>query len=279
MNQEHYPVYLKFTFILDSKNQDFLIAKLVSLGFESFEEHEHELDGYIREAQWTDPMHNAIKEMKGRSFHSFRVQRLLHQNWNAQWESNFKPILIGSFCGVRATFHDPLEGVEHELTIDPKMAFGTGHHETTWMMISEMEYMDLEGKTVLDYGAGTGILAILAEKLGATQVDALEVDLQAVENILLNLDLNNSAAITCLHGDINDVKNTRYDIVLANINRSVILESLDTLYHMVVEGGQILFSGILAIDRELVEEKIMQAGFQMNKILQRGEWICMHTEK
>ena len=277
--QEQYPVYLKYGFRLVSKDPEVLVAELVSLGFESFEEHEHALDAYIREDQVTDAIRNALSEMKGTSYDKLSIERIPHQNWNAQWESSFKPILIGNFCGVRATFHASLEGVRHELVIDPKMAFGTGHHETTWMMISAMESLDMEGKKVLDYGAGTGILAILAEQSGACHIDALEIDFQAVENMQLNLELNRSKSVTGIHGDISEVSNNRYDIILANINRNVILASLEQLFKMLDAGGKILFSGILESDRDLVTKKITQSGFQIKQIQGKGEWICLMADK
>ena len=172
-----------------------------------------------------------------------------YQNWNAQWESNFHPIRVGDFVGIRAEFHAPWTDVAHEIVIQPKMAFGTGHHATTWMMVDLLRDLPLSGQWVLDYGAGTGVLAIVAAKCGARRIEAVDIERESYENTLENAARNGVAdAIRSYHGQLDDVPVGPYDTILANINRNVILASLPALYQRLRPAGHLLLSGILLAD-------------------------------
>ncbi|MEM6966395.1 MAG: 50S ribosomal protein L11 methyltransferase, partial [Bacteroidota bacterium] len=209
----------------------------------------------------------------------YQKKLIKYQNWNAIWESNFKPIVVGTFCGIRADFHSPLTEVQHEIIINPKMAFGTGHHETTWMMIAAMKKLDFSEKKILDYGCGTGILAILVSQLGAEKIDALDIELPSYENTIENAAINRIQNIEAIHGTLPKIQHLTYDIILANINRHVILENLSTLHNMLPIGGTLLISGILNTDKSLVQHSAEKAGFTYESINDKNNWICMQLKK
>ena len=176
---------------------------------------------------------------------------------------------------MRADFHPPQPGVKWELVINPKMAFGTGHHETTWQCIAAMEHLPLQGAKVLDYGCGTGILAILASKLGATELEAIDIEEESYHNTVENALANDVHNITARCGTLNDVQGRDFDGILANINRNVILDSLPRLKELLRPGGWLLVSGILAADETVIVEAAEQAGFLKNQQTQRGNWLCI----
>ena len=165
------------------------------------------------------------------------------------------------------------------MIIDPKMAFGTGHHATTWMMIDRMRTIDFNRKKVLDFGAGTAILAILAHKLNADHVDAIEIEPPAVENAIQNIELNDAHNIQVILGDINSIPEETYDVILANINRNVILESLPRLYSLLQMDGKILVSGILDIDKSIIMAAFEKHGFVSMQIHKREDWLCFEVWK
>ena len=253
-----------------------LFGLLSELPFESFEEREDRLIAYLPASFDQDSLKVGLEHIKERIPFELHTEFLKGQNWNELWESNFSPIQVGTFCGIRAEFHPSFgEAVRYELCIQPRMAFGTGHHETTFMMIEAMEMLPVSGAKVLDFGAGTGILAILAAKLGAASVDALEIETIACENARENCLMNNADAVCVIEGNLGMVTGSQYDIVLANINRYVLLESFVPLYQMLARNGLMLISGILATDREIVEEALQKAGFDVEDHRAKGQWIAM----
>jgi ribosomal protein L11 methyltransferase len=197
------------------------------------------------------------------------------QNWNKLWESNFPPVVVGDFCAVRADFHEPIAGVKHELVINPKMAFGTGHHETTWQCIAAMEHLPMEGKKVLDFGCGTGVLAILASVLGAAAVEAVDIEEESYRNTLENSAVNHVTNITARCGTLAAVQGRNFDGILANINRNVILDSLPDLANLLKPGSWLLVSGILLQDEDVVTDAATKSGFERKKKTERGNWICI----
>lgn len=197
-----------------------------------------------------------------------------YKNWNEEWEKHFEPVEVGDFVGIRADFHAPFVEKRFDMVINPKMAFGTGHHETTHMMVQLMEALPLEGRRVLDFGCGTGILAILARKLGASYVDAVDIEWPSYENTIENAARNEVTGIGVYHGTLSDIEARGFDVILANINRNVILESLHDLRAMLVAGGDLLVSGFLSQDRELLEAAALAAGFELRESLGRGNWIA-----
>jgi ribosomal protein L11 methyltransferase len=258
---------------------DIIIAELGELPFDTFEEEGDTVLAYIRVPDCDVDVETAIADIK--TAYNLRVERTLipHQNWNEVWESNFQPIILDDFCAVRASFHAPITSVQYDLVIDPKMAFGTGHHETTYMMMDYMRHIDFLGKNVFDYGAGTGILAILAAKLGASHIDAVDIEHESYLSTLENAALNDTPQITSIHGTLDDVQGEGYAVIVANINRNVIIPSLPRLYAQLAEGGTILFSGILERDAPLVITAAEAEGFRYNEIKTKGDWVAIRCGK
>jgi ribosomal protein L11 methyltransferase len=258
---------------------EILVAFLGEMPFDTFEESEEGVNAYIPEKEDSEDILQQLKDLQSRFAFEFIRAEIPHQNWNELWESNFESIQVGNFCGIRADFHPAFDQVTHELVINPKMAFGTGHHATTFMMIQLMEDMKWQDKKVFDYGTGTGILAILAAKLGANDIDAVDIEDLSYENTIENAQRNQVSGIEVYLGDLSVVTNQGYDIILANINRNVILESLSALYEKLKEGGEILFSGILAVDKALLLESAEKQGFTLQQSLQKGDWIALKMQK
>lgn len=252
-----------------------VMAFFSQLPFDTFEETEAGFNAYLPANRSMADLDQQVKAWASQFDYTFDKGFIPAQNWNAVWESNFEPIIIDDFCAARAEFHPPQSGVQHEIVIRPKMAFGTGHHATTYMMMAAMEYLDFENAKVLDYGCGTGILAILAEMLGAKLVDAVDIEREAYENTLEHAALNQCQSIKPVHGTLEDISGSAYAVILANINRNVILDSLWPLHKKLNPNGHLLVSGILLKDRVLVVEKATQTGFTLVKSEQRGDWCCL----
>ncbi len=268
--------YYKVSITSSPEKQDLIIALLSQSDFNGFEEEDFGFKAYISEQSYDVTF---IQELADQYNFSYKAKLIPTQNWNAVWESNFQPIQIDDFCGIRADFHPPFENVEHVITINPKMAFGTGHHETTMMMMEIMRTLNFKDKKVFDYGCGTGILAILAAKMGAQPIIAIDYDPLSTENTVENCAKNNILQVETLLGELSVVNETEFDFILANINRNVILNSLPSLFLKTKQNGQVLISGILHADQSLVTDAIEKAGFSMLKVIGKGEWICMHLSK
>lgn len=271
--------YIVYRLKAQSDIAEILVAFLGEMPFDTFEESEEGVNAYIPEKEDSEDIQQQLNDLQSRFAFEFTRAEIPHQNWNELWESNFESIQVGNFCGIRADFHPAFDQVTHELVINPKMAFGTGHHATTFMMIQLMESMEWKEKKVFDYGAGTGILAILAAKLGANDIDAVDIEDLSYENTIENAQRNQVSGIEVYLGDLSVVTHQGYDIILANINRNVILESLSALYEKLKEGGEILFSGILAVDKALLLESAEKQGFTLQQSLQKGDWIALKMQK
>lgn len=259
----------------DASRRDLLIVELEQLGFEGFEEETSELKAYIPQEHLDEEgfarfsqTYLTKSELKGMERHV-----LPDQNWNRQWESAFDPVIIGDFCAIRADFHDPVPGTKHEIVITPKMSFGTGHHATTRLMISRMRELPMRGKHIVDFGTGTGVLAILAERLGAETVRAVDHDSWSIDNSRENLSRNGAEKVTLHLADTLSGLSPA-DGVLANINRQVLLSEMPALSAMVVDGGWLLLSGILEDDRPLLVEAATAHGFRLDGQSQEGAWIA-----
>ena len=219
-------VYLEYDFTIEPTQPatDILIAELGEVGFESFVENETGLLAYILKSDWREDILDGLYILQQPGFEiSWTQKEIQQQNWNAEWERNFHPITIGNRCMVRAPFH-PAAGVEYDIVIEPKMSFGTGHHETTHMMLQHILDMDVQGKSVLDMGCGTGVLAILAKKKGAGPVDAIDIDEWCYLNTQENIERNDCGSIKAFLGDSSLLKGKKYDVILANIIRNILLE-------------------------------------------------------
>lgn len=264
--------YYKVSITSAPEKRDLIIALLSQSDFNGFEEGDFGFKAYIDESVY-NPEH--IQELSDQLDFSFKAKLIPARNWNAIWESNFQPLQIGDFCGIRADFHPPFKNVIHQITINPKMAFGTGHHETTMMMMEVMQNRNFQNKKVLDYGCGTGILAILAAKMGAQPIVAIDYDINSYENTLENCTKNNIEQVQTYHGELSLLEQDDFDFILANINRNVILNSLPSLFLKTKQNGQVLISGILHTDQALVTETIEKVGFSIMEVVDKGEWICM----
>ena len=266
--------YWEFSFTVAEEKRDMLLAFLSEWPFDSFEETEDGLNAYVPAADRENIQDPEIQSLADRFGARLSIRELPYVNWNETWESNFQPIVLDKFCAVRADFHPVQAGVKYEIVINPKMAFGTGHHDTTWMMMDAMRHHDFDRKKVLDYGCGTGILAILAAKMGATMIDAVDIEQPAYENALENIQINDAFNVQVFHGNLDVILDNRFDFILANINRNVILASLPTLHNKLNKGGILLISGILRQDEAKVLEAARRAGFTVDEKFYRNEWCC-----
>jgi len=252
---------------------DILIAQLSELGFEGFEETGDGLQAYIPESAWKQELLQEIQILKNGKFEiGYQVGRLPRKNWNAVWEKSFQPIAIGRDCLVRAPFHKGT-GAAFEIVIEPKMSFGTGHHETTRLMLEWLLELEVSGRAVLDMGCGTGVLGILAAMRGAGSVEAIDNDPWCYANARENAARNGQDFIQIREGDAGLLENRQYDIILANINRNILLEDLPRYAGSLNRGGILLLSGFYLADLPAISEKCgeLNLKFEKNKVL--GQWV------
>lgn len=255
----------------DKEFQEMLIAMLAEIGYDGFEETDEELKAFIDEAKFDETILTDVIGLLGLTYSQTTIPK---QNWNELWESNFEPVLVDDFVGIRAHFHEPLKEVQHEIIITPKMSFGTGHHATTFSVMKLMKDISFSNKSVFDFGTGTGILAILAEKLGAIEVLAVDNDDWCIENSLENVTKNNCQHIEI--GKADDAKlSKQYDIVIANINKNIILDNLSFLAGDVIKGGDIILSGLLKEDEADILAATQTIGWQHIVTMKKGAWIAI----
>ena len=215
----------------------------------------------------------ALREMAGESV-LFSQEIIEPRNWNEQWEQHFDPVIIEDFCAIRAHFHSPVTTVQHEIIITPKMSFGTGHHPTTWLMVTGLRDVNPAGKSVLDFGTGTGILAILSEKLGAEAITAIDNDDWSIFNAAENIENNHCSRIILEKTDA-PPPGKRFDIILANINRHVILSNMEKMKQQMNDGGVIIVSGILVGDEKEVEKSAMESKIKIIGHKVRENWVSL----
>jgi len=241
---------------------------------------EPEDDSIVAYTESWEQIKEAIERIAADTATAISISEVPAQNWNAVWESNFEPVIIPDFVCVRAHFHPEIPGIPYDIRITPKMSFGTGHHATTRLMMMLMRDIDFKGKTVFDYGTGTGILAILAEMLGAEHCFAIDIDEWAYENAKENIYTNNCQHIEVAQGDIQSVSAQPYDIILANINRHILLESMQRMHELLVPRGQLLLSGILYLqDTRIILDKAKSCGFQMLRQEEENGWTAILLTK
>src|SRR5690606_34345408 len=225
-------------------HRDVLMHDLADIGFETFESHDEGFDAYIASEQLDLQALESLLIHQPVGFEvMYAVREILPQNWNAVWESNFEPVVVADKCYVRATFHPSKPDYPYEIVIDPKMAFGTGHHQTTSLVMCYMLEESFEGKEVLDMGCGTGILAILAAKMGASRVWAIDNDPVCIDSVVENMALNHTPAIIAKCGTADLIADKKFDVILANINRNVLLDQLNRYAESLREGGILYVSG------------------------------------
>ena len=271
------PVYIGYTFkvIPVQPGSEILIAELGYTGFESFVETPDGVVAYIQQSQHFDLILDSINILKSEEFEiTYTFEIIKQTNWNAEWEKNFNPIVVGDQCAIRAPFHDSFD-VKFDIIIEPKMSFGTGHHETTHMMIEYILASDFTNNSVLDMGCGTGVLAILAKKKGAHVVEAIDIDNWCYLNSLENISRNDCGEISVLQGDASLLKGKRFDVIIANINRNILLEDLSTYVACLNENSSLFLSGFYDSDCELIESSCLKLGLKFETKLIRNSWVAL----
>lgn len=270
--------YLEFTLnLLPETDPEVVMALLSEAGFESFDDNDGPLRGYIPETLF-DPagVLPVLDEMVEKGWILYRYETVQSQNWNALWESNYNPVIIDGQCRVRAPFHLPDNDFRYDLLIEPRMSFGTAHHETTELMISMLlvEEETIKGQRVLDMGCGTGVLAILADKMGAGECVAIDNDDWAFENALDNKEKNKAASVTILRGDAGNIPEPAYDLIMANINRNVLLRDLSVYNNHLLTPGNLLISGFYEEDLPSLLQVATTMGFRLQKTKVKNRWMC-----
>jgi ribosomal protein L11 methyltransferase len=273
--------YLEFTFTITPAipGSDLLISELAETGFESFEETETGCKAWIPAENYEEAVFDGMEILHHPDFQvDFKVEMIAGKNWNAEWEQHFDPVIVGD-CIIRAPFHKANKQFRHEVIILPQMSFGTGHHETTSLMVGKLLTVPVKGLDVLDMGCGTGVLAILAAKLGAARVVAIDYDANAVENTLENCTLNKREDILVHKGDAALLRGKLFHVIFANINRNVLLADMETYVSSLQSGGRILISGFFRTDIPQLLECGLKCGLILNGEETKNEWALMDFTK
>lgn len=281
--------YTQVSFLISPADpwRDLLMAELADLGFDAFEEgftdrqgSSGELRAYIRSDRYDE---RAVRRLLAlRDPHAtitFGAEEIADRNWNAEWERSFQPVEVDGAVRIRADFHAPAPGFRHEIVVTPRMAFGTGHHATTRMMVQAMLGLDLRGKDVCDLGCGTGVLAILAERLGARHVLAVDIDPGAVESARSNAALNGCAVVAVEKGDAGAVEGRLFDAILANIERNVLIEAMPRIHAALNPGGALFLSGFTPGDRHMLAQRAKECGLMLAERMQEGDWALLGCRK
>jgi len=261
---------------INKNTSDIIIALLAEQDYDGFNEEEDALHCFIPEQLWNEKV---LMDTLAPFQLAFAKQLIIQRNWNADWESSYDPIFINKEVAIRATFHESITSAAHNIIIVPKMSFGTGHHATTRMMMEFISEINCNNKSVLDYGCGTGVLAIYTAYKGANHIDAIDIDEWCVENTLENIELNKAENIKVLQGDLDVISNNKYDIILANINLYILLKQMPVFYNILNSNGEIFASGILNTDVETLQKSGESAGFtlQINKKIEN--WCALQFIK
>lgn len=272
------PDHVKIEFeFLSSDQKEIVTAVLSEMDYEGFEEEGDLLKAYVSSVLYDE---ERLRKFSNEHGFSFSISKVKAKNWNREWESNFHPVIIDDpghdmpLVGIRADFHEPLRNVGHEIIITPKMSFGTGHHATTLMMMKMMGELDFKGKQVLDFGTGTGILAIFSEKLGASRIIAIDCDDQSIENATENFQSNNSKGISLLKASSARVEQ-KFDIILANIIKVVILGNFSSFAEQLNLNGIVLLSGILKEDELEILHIANENHLYLEKKMEVDNWMCL----
>ena len=274
-------IYIEYNFNVSPKEPatEILIAELGNAGFESFVENDNGVVAYIQKNDWNDTILEDVFILQSPEFKiSFESKEIEQTNWNEEWEKNFNPIQVNDQISVRAPFHEN-PNLPYDIVIEPKMSFGTGHHETTHMMLQHLLDLDLENKKVLDMGCGTGILAIFAEMKGAQPIDAIDIDNWCYLNTIENAERNNCSQISAYEGDASLLQGKSYDIIIANINRNILLKDMETYTNCLNENGTLLLSGFYKEDIPVIENKVIKYNLSLQKVIDRNNWVALRFKK
>lgn len=274
-------IYIEYVFEVSPKEPatEILIAELGEIGFESFVESEYGVTAYIQKNDWKENILEDVFILKSEAFSiNFKYNEIAQTNWNAEWEKNFNPIKVDDLVSIRAPFHTN-PNLKYDIVIEPKMSFGTGHHETTHMMVQHLLNLDLADKKVLDMGCGTGILAIFAEMKGAQPIDAIDIDAWCYENSIENVERNNCKNISVYEGDAALLDNKKYDVIIANINRNILLNDMKKFTKCLNEEGVLLLSGFYKEDIPVIDLEVSKYGLTLNKTIKRNNWVALQYQK
>ena len=270
-------IYLGYHFTIEPKalGSEILIAELGELPFESFIETDLGIVAYIQKNLCSDDVLDGIHILSSLEFTiTHTIEEIAPVNWNEEWEKNFEPIDVDGKCHVRAPFHPKTEA-EFDIVIEPKMSFGTGHHETTHMMIQHLLEIDVKGMKTLDMGCGTAILAILAEMKGAQPIDAIDIDNWCYLNSIENAQRNNCKHITVYEGEAALLKDKKYDLIIANINRNILLNDMQSYVDCLNPKGTLLLSGFYTEDIPFIDASCTEKGLTHVKEFQRNNWVSL----
>jgi ribosomal protein L11 methyltransferase len=269
-------IYIEYAFKVAPLQpaSDILIAELGAAGFESFVEEEDGVLAYIQKKEYKQDVLEDVSILNNPNFViKYEIKEIEQENWNATWESNFEPILVDDVCMIRAPFHES-KSIEYDIVIEPKMSFGTGHHETTHMMLQHLLVMNIKDKRVLDMGSGTGVLAILAAMKGATVIDAIDIDHWCYLNAVENIERNNVPKINVYEGDASLLKNKQYDLIIANINRNILLQDIPKYASCLSTKGVLLLSGFYKDDLSLINEACQKVQLKFENNIEKNNWVA-----
>ena len=272
--------YIQYSFTVSppEPGSDILIALLADLGFESFTQNETGLEAYIQDVFDNEEMINEL-QFDDFSFTYVRTE-IPKTNWNEEWEKNFNPVYVDDLVCIRAHFHPASANVKHDIVITPKMSFGTGHHDTTWLVSKTMFSLDFKNKRVLDMGCGTGILAILAKQLGATAILGIDIDDWSIENSIENSGINDASDIEFKKGDASQLPQTEtFDVILANINKNVLKQDMSSYFKALKKEGHLLLSGFFTTDVDELKELAVKNGFTFIESYHKNEWAVIKLRK
>lgn len=274
--------YIRITLQLTPDIQDFrdlLMATLGEIGFESFVENEADVEAYIPVRLTFEDELRKVDFSPLFTF-TFKKELIPDQNWNELWEKNyFKPLLIANTCVIRAPFHIDFPKAQYEIIIEPNMAFGTGNHETTTMMIEHIIELPVAGKTILDMGCGTGILSIFASMKGAKAIKAIDIDQWSFESTRDNSTINHCNNIEVVVGDASSIGNNHYDIILANIHKNVLIEDMEKYYNALNTGGALVMSGFYEHDLHDIQQRASTLNFSYINCKQKNKWVAATFKK
>lgn len=273
-------MYIAYHFTVEplELGTEILLAELQDTPFESFEETETGLSAYVQASQHTDDILADVMILDNPEFKiSYEIEKIETVNWNEEWEKNFNPIEVSGECYIRAPFHES-KNVKYEIVIEPKMSFGTGHHQTTSMMIQHLLDTDLTGKKTLDMGCGTAILAILAEMKGAGPIDAIDIDNWCYLNSIENAERNNCKQISVYEGDASLLEGKKYDVIIANINRNILLNDMKMYASCLDKGGLLFLSGFYTEDIPYIDESCQENGLGFVSKLEKDNWVALKYE-
>jgi len=275
-------IYIEYVFTVTPKEpaSEILIAELGNAGFESFVENKNGVTAYIQKNDWNDKILSDVYCLSDASTFriSFTQKEIPQTNWNIEWEKNFNPIAVNKKVCIRAPFHEPMF-LDYDIVIEPKMSFGTGHHETTHLMIQYLLELELINKKVLDMGCGTGILAIFSEMKGAKPIDAIDIDQWCFENSEENIARNHCEHISVFLGDVSLLTNKTYDVIIANINRNILLNDMQAYAQCLDIGGILLLSGFYKEDIDMITSKASKYGLQLQSTKERANWVALKLLK